>query len=135
MKEGFIYVNNNVFSTLLAISEYEQSKGLMYQEWPPPIMTFVYGRPKINKFWMQNTPSPLDIVFCYDNKVSEICYGEPYSTRVIGGNNFSNLVIEFPYGTIDSSNIKIGQSVGIITPSMDELDNIISKENSNYFKF
>ena len=132
MKEGFIYVGNNIFSTLLAISEHEQSKGLMHQEWPPPVMTFVYGRSKINKFWMHNTPSPLDIVFCHNNKISEICYGEPYSTRIIGSDNFSNLVIEFPYGTIDSSNIKIGQSVGLIKPSAEEINNIIAKENPNY---
>lgn len=136
MKDGFIYINDNVFSTLLAISEEEQSKGLMHQVWPPPAMTFVYAMPKINKFWMHNTPSPLDIIFCYDNKVSEICYGEPFSTKMIGSNKYSNLVIELPHGTIDSSNIKVGHSVGLVKPTMDEIKNIIAKENlTNFYKF
>ena len=51
MKEGFIYIDDNVYSTLFAISEEEQAKGLMYQEWPPPVMSFVYVAPKINKFF------------------------------------------------------------------------------------
>lgn len=64
MKTGYVYIDNNVFTTLLAISEHEQAQGLMHIEPPTPVMSFVYDRPKINKFWMANTPAPLDIVFC-----------------------------------------------------------------------
>lgn len=134
MEEGFIYVYNNVFSTLLALSEKEQSIGLMNQEWPPPIMSFVYGSPKINKFWMHNTPSPLDIVFCYNDKVSQICYGEPYSTAMIGDNTFSNLVIELPHGTVESSGIKVGQSAGLVRPTLVELKNIIANKYQRIVK-
>lgn len=128
MKEGFVYINNNVFATLLALSEEEQVKGLMYQEWPPPTMTFIYPMSKINKFWMHNTPSPLDIVFCHDNKVSELCYGEPFSTRMIGSNKFSNLIIEFPYGTVEKFNVKVGQEVDLVRPSMNEIKNLITND-------
>lgn len=131
MEQGYIYISDNVFQTLLAISSEEQSLGLMFQKWPPPIMSFVYGAPQINKFWMKNTPSPLDIIFCCDGKVSEICSGKPYSTEIIGGNKTSDLVVELPFGTVDSSKIKVGQSVGLIKPTPTELRQIIAKKKLN----
>lgn len=121
MKEGYVFIGNNVFSTLLAVSELEQAKGLMGQKFPPPVMTFVYNTPKVNKFWMKNTPSPLDIIFCHNNKISQICYGEPYSTAIIGDNKLSDLVIELPHGTVDKSNIKYFQSAGLIAPTLEEI--------------
>lgn len=114
MKSGYVFINNNVFSSLLAESSQEHESGLMHQKWPPPIMSFVYKRPGINKFWMHNTPSPLDIVFCCEGRVIDICYGEPYSTKIIGPDSQSDLIIELPYGTASSSGIRIGQSVGLI---------------------
>lgn len=125
MKSGFIYLNNNIIPSLLACSSEEQAVGLMHQEWPPPIMSFVYSSPQINKFWMKNTPSPLDIVFCYLGKISQICYGEPNSTSVIGNDYFSDLVIELPYGSVKSMGIKVGQEVGLIKKNFDELHKII----------
>ena len=128
MEEGYIYLQDIVFPTLLAISSDEQSLGLMYQQWPPPIMSFVYGSPQINKFWMKNTPSPLDIVFCLDGKVSQICSGKPYSTDIIGSNDVSDLVIEFPFGTMSANKIKVGDSVGLVKPTFNELQKIIAKK-------
>lgn len=135
METGYIYINDNVFSTLLAISRDEQSVGLMGQEWPPPIMSFIYDKPRINKFWMNNTPSPLDIVFCNNGKVSQICYGEPYSTKTIGDDNFSDLIIELPYGTIESVGIKIGHTVGIVSPTNSLLQKIIAQKCGHFVKF
>jgi len=107
----------------------------MHQEWPPPVMSFIYDSPRINKFWMANTPSPLDIVFCHRGKVSEICYGEPHSTSVIGSNLLSDLVIELPHGTAHSSNIKIGHPVGLVKPTPDELRKIIAEKYHLFVKF
>ena len=135
METGYIYIYNNIFPTLLAISSEEQSNGLMHRAWPPPIMSFIYDVPRINKFWMANTPSPLDIVFCHKGKVSEICHGEPNSTMVIGSNIFSDLVIELPRGTVDSSNIKIGHDVGLVKPTKDELRKIIAEKYNIFVKF
>lgn len=131
MEQGYIYIHNNIFPTLLAISSDEQSKGLMYEEWPPPVMSFVYAGPQVNKFWMKNTPSPLDIVFCHNGKVSQICQGEPNSTRIVGADTYSDLVIEFPLGTVNKSGIKIGQSVGLVKPTTAELKKIISANRRN----
>jgi uncharacterized membrane protein (UPF0127 family) len=126
MESGFIFIHNEVFPTLLAISEDEQAKGLMFESWPPPVMSFIYESPKVNKFWMKNTPSPLDIVFCCDGKVQQIYKGEPYSTSIIGDNKESDLVIEFPYGTVRNTGIKIGYDVGLVSPTKDQLKKIIA---------
>src|ERR1700690_3750800 len=98
MESGYIYISNNIFPTLLAISALEQAKGLMFEKWPPPIMSFIYKRAQINKFWMGSTPSPLDIIFCCNGQVSQICAGEPFSTAVIGDDKPSDLIVEFPFG-------------------------------------
>lgn len=114
MKRGFISIGNNVIESLFALSENEQAKGLMFQEPPIPNMSFLYTEPKINKFWMQNTPAPLDIIFCFKNKISQIHRGEPFSTSIIGADELSDLVIEVPYGFCKKMGIKIGYPVKII---------------------
>lgn len=121
MKNGYIEIYNNIFPTLLALSAQEQEQGLMFIDPPVPIMSFVYSYPRVNKFWMKSTPSPLDIIFVKNNQITQICYGEPHSTSVIGNNQFSDLVVEFPSGTIDRFNIKIGHHVELFEPSLLEL--------------
>src|ERR1035437_924397 len=129
MESGYVFIDNNIFPTLLAISTEEQAKGLMDESWPPPVMSFVYAKPTVNKFWMSNTVSPLDIIFCCDGRVSQICKGNPLSTSVIGEDQLSDLVIEFPRGTVESSDIRIGQKVGLVKPTVDELKIIIAKKS------
>lgn len=114
MKNGMVFINNNIFESLFPTSEKEQEQGLMYLDPPTPVMTFAYPTVRINKFWMKNTKAPLDIIFCCHGKVIDICYGEPNSTKIIGPDNYSDLIIELPYGTVVTSGIKIGHSVGII---------------------
>lgn len=135
MENGHLLIGKQSFPTLLAISEDEQAMGLMYQPWPPPIMSFVYASPKISRFWMKNTPSPLDIVFCNQGKITQICKGEPYSTTAIGDHTFSDLIIEFPYGTVKKSNIEIGFPVELLKPTKDELKKIFAKKLNNLIKF
>lgn len=134
MNSGYVFIHNNVFPTLLAISHEEQSLGLMYQDWPPPVMSFVYSSPQYNKFWMKNTPSPLDIIFCCNGEVKQIHKGEPYSTFTIGDVE-SDLVIELPFGTAESSGIRIGHKVGIVRPNADELKKIMSQNDRYLSKF
>jgi uncharacterized membrane protein (UPF0127 family) len=102
---------------LLAVSAEEQAQGLMYQKWPPPVMTFIYKHASNNKFWMKNTPSPLDILFCYQGRIKQIHHGEPFSTAIIGDNSLSDLVIELPHGTVDKYGFKVGHKVGLIFPN------------------
>lgn len=128
MESGYLYIHDRVFPTLLAISEEEQAIGLMGQEWPPPVMSFIYGSPRITQFWMKNTPSPLDIVFACNGEVRQICSGEPFSTDLIGGYKPSDLVIEFPLGTVATSGIRIGHKVGLVRPTSEELKKIIAEK-------
>jgi len=134
MESGYIYANDSVFPTLLAISEEEQSVGLMQQAWPPPVMAFVYAQPKYNKFWMKNTPSPLDIVFSHLGVITQICKGEPHSTAIIGDDRLSDLIIEFPYGTVAESGIKLGHKIGLVKPTADELKRIIAEKYHGIIK-
>lgn len=135
MEQGYVFIHNNVFPTLLAISMEEQARGLMGQQWPPPVMSFIYADARINKFWMHNTPSPLDILFCHSGKVSQIHSGEPFSTAMIGDDKFSDLIIELPLGTVEHAGIKIGHSVGIIKPTPEELHKIIAEKYHHFVKF
>lgn len=134
MESGYVDIEDNIFPTLLAISEKEQEKGLMYQEWEPPVMSFIYPNPKISYFWMKNTPSPLDIVFCYKGKIEQIHKGEPHSTSLIGKNMLSDFVIEFPYGTMKKLGIQIGGKVNLIKPTSSELKKICALKYNIFIK-
>ncbi len=132
MKTGFIYIDNNIYDTLLAVSCEEQQRGLMEHNWPPPIMSFIYPYPQNNKFWMHMTPSPLDIVFSKNGNITQICHGKPFDTSIIGDDSLSDLVVEFPYGTVISSKINIGNKIGLIKPTMAELQTLITKKYSKF---
>ncbi|SRR6266404_4862661 len=135
MKTGIFCIGNNVFDTLLAISEDEQARGLMHIDPPAPNMAFVYQHPQINQFWMSNTKMPLDIIFCHNGKVSQICKGEPYSTQIIGDHKLSDLVIELPYGTAQNIGIKLGNKVELVKPTHEELKTIIAQNRWQIKKF
>jgi uncharacterized membrane protein (UPF0127 family) len=124
-KESYLSIGNQFLPTLLAITAEEQQQGLMYRDWPPPVMSFVYSAPSINRFWMHNTPSPLDIVFSLKGEVTSIHKGEPYSTKLIGDYKFSDLVVELPYGTCKKLGIVIGDSIQLI----EDADNNLILEN------
>lgn len=111
MNKGSVLINQNPFDVILALSEQDQSKGLMNVEYPVPNMAFVYGNPRINKFWMHNTKIPLDIVFSCKGKVVQICSGQPYSTALIGDDRPSDLIVEFPQGIVKAFGIKIGDEI------------------------
>lgn len=111
--ESFIEINGKRIETLVAITMEEQQTGLMGKKWPPPAMIFPYKTATIRKFWMKNTPAPLDLIFCNDNKIISICYGEPNSENLIGPNIDSDLVIELPYNTCNMYNFKIGDTVRV----------------------
>jgi uncharacterized membrane protein (UPF0127 family) len=127
MKSGYIYINNCIMPTLVAISEQEQAKGLMEVDPPVPNMIFPYSRPKINKFWMHKTKAPLDIIFCNNNVINQICKGEPYSTSVIGDDIFSDLIIELPFGTAKEFDFKVGHNAGLVNPSKEQLKVILAE--------
>jgi uncharacterized membrane protein (UPF0127 family) len=113
MKSATLNIKGINFPTLLAISEDEQRTGLMHRKDLPASMSFVYDYPKVNKFWMHNTPKALDIVFCLNGKIVSVAKGEPFSTMLIGPECVTDLVVEFPYGTCQKLQIKEGDEVEI----------------------
>lgn len=108
-----IVIGNKTFETLVALSEEEQCQGLMYRPWPPPIMTFPFKKADIHKFWMRNTISPLDIIFCQGGKVVEMYKGEPLSLKLVGPDAMVDMVVEMPAGTVEKCGINKGDSVDI----------------------
>lgn len=115
-----VSIKGQVFPTKVAITESEQRIGLMYQEWPPPIMVFPYNVAAPRRFWMKNTISPLDIVFCKANHVVGIFKGEPMSTKLVGPNENSDMVVELPAGTAERLGLEIGDYVGY-SPTMETM--------------
>lgn len=113
MFKDTVQIGNHYFDTLIALTEYEQARGLMEKSWPPPVMCFPYKKSSIHKFWMKNTPSPLDIIFVKNNKVLDIFKGEPYSLVAVGPEEPSDLVVELPFGTAKKLGIKKGDPVKI----------------------
>jgi uncharacterized membrane protein (UPF0127 family) len=83
---------------------------------------------------MKNTPSPLDIIFCHNGQVIEICKGEPNSTKIVGGFNFSDLVVELPYGTAKKLDISVGSRVGLVKPDKEELKKICAEKYKIFIK-
>lgn len=114
MSEDAIEIAGHKFATLVAVTPQEHETGLMWKKWPPPIMVFPYNNASIRKFWMKNTLSPLDILFCRGNKIIDICYGEPMSTKLIGPNVPTDLVIELPHGTAQTYGIRAGADVKLL---------------------
>lgn len=114
MRKGVLIINDSKFNTLLALNENEQRIGLMHRKWPPPVMSFIYNYPSYNKFWMKDTPSPLDIVFCKNGSIHSIHEGKPYSLSPVGPDDTTDVVLEFPKGTCEKFGIKSGDEVVII---------------------
>jgi uncharacterized membrane protein (UPF0127 family) len=74
-------------------------------------MSFPFSDSQIRKFWMKNTPSPLDILFCRSGKIIALEKGKPFSEKHFGPNEESDLVIELPLGFAKKMGIKKGQEI------------------------
>lgn len=106
-----VEINNHQLKTLVALTDEEKITGLSHQQWPPPIMSFIFDDAKYRKFWMKNTPSPLDIIFCRGGKIISIEPGEPFSLAQIGPDELCDLVIEVPAGLCCDLGIKKGHLI------------------------
>lgn len=126
-----IIINDKEYNVIYAITEEEQRTGLMWIKKPGPIMAFPFIEAKPTQFWMKNTFIPLDIVFCKQGEIIYYCKGEPLSEELIGPNIPSDLVIEFPYGTVKKEGIKLRDNV-ILKFSTKSLAKYFS--NKNYFR-
>lgn len=116
MQKGIIYIGHKHFPCLVALTPEEQEQGLMFKKPPVHNLAFCFNYPQVRKFWMKNTLAPLDIVFCFESKIIEICEGKPHSTEMIGPNKKSDLILEFPLGTCSKHEISVGAPVTLKTP-------------------
>ena len=101
---GGVRLNANI-----AITEQAHCQGLKHIE-ALTIMAFPYKTLEIRSFWMEDTISPLDIIFCNAGKIVSIENGEPLSLKYLG-NVKTDLVIEVPAGFCERTNIKVGDCV------------------------
>lgn len=109
----FIKIGDIQLYAKVAVTPEEQSKGLMGVIWPPPIMVFPYRKAGVKKFWMKDTPSPLDILFCKDNKIIAIKKAKPFCLDLIGPSDDADLVVELPSGMADIINASVGKELYI----------------------
>ncbi len=97
----------------------QQQMGLMYR---PPLpddrgMLFAFNPPRQVRFWMENTPSPLDMVFLYQGEVKDIAANVPSCTRkpcpTYGPWTEIDQVIELRSGRAAELGLKVGDRVTI----------------------
>lgn len=106
-----VIINGKEFSVVVAITDEDHSRGLMFRLPPTPIMAFAYNKADVRKFWMHNTPAPLDIIFCNAGKVIDIQSGVPFSKTHLGPDVSSDLVIEMPAGYAKQFKVTAGSIV------------------------
>jgi len=112
-QSAYVLLGETKLPTLLAITPEEQERGLMFQKNPQP-MSFIYSKPSVNRFWMKNTPCDLDIIFSLEGKITNICRGEAYNTKLLGNWELSDLVVELPAGTCEKMGITVGTPVKLL---------------------
>jgi uncharacterized protein len=108
-----IIIGGHEFPVLVAVTEAEQARGLMFRIGKPPVMIFPYKKAQTVKFWMKNTYCPLDIVFCKENSVTGVYQGMPLSTLAVGPDTPSDLIVELPAGTSAKLGIRPGDPVKV----------------------
>ena len=121
------YVNaslgNNPLKIMIARTNYERAKGLMFYEdiASSTGMLFVFEKPHKMSFWMMNTRIPLDLIFfSEDLTVTEWVknmvpgYGKPpYRLPHYPSKGEAKYALELKAGSIEELNIKIGDKLEI----------------------
>jgi hypothetical protein len=99
----------------------QQAMGLMHRPELPDNrgMLFPFDPPRPSRFWMKNTPEPLDMVFLLNGEIQAIvvnappCTADPCPTY---GTNFLtpvNQVIELRAGRAEELGLKVGDQITI----------------------
>jgi uncharacterized protein len=114
-----ITVGDQIIQLEVARTEAEQTKGLMYRPVLPDSrgMLFPFDPPRPLRFWMRNTPQPLDMVFLLNGEVKAVianvppCTSQPCPTY--GPGTDVNQVIELRGGRAAELGIKAGDQLQI----------------------
>lgn len=106
----------------LAISQDEQSLGLMYRDHMDQNhgMVFPYNKPQSLNFWMKNTLIPLDIIFLDENrKVVNIakampCKEDELPCEIYRSTAPAMYVLEVNQGVAEKHKLKIGDELEFV---------------------
>jgi uncharacterized membrane protein (UPF0127 family) len=114
-------INGQTIQLEVAVTPEQQAKGLMYR---PPLpddrgMLFPFSPPRYTRFWMKNTPSPLDMIFLREGEVQAIvanappCESDP--CPLYGPDTFTLIdqVIELRSGRAAELGLEVGDRVEI----------------------
>ncbi|MCX8111393.1 MAG: DUF192 domain-containing protein [Syntrophorhabdaceae bacterium] len=116
-ENSIIFYNNRnepscTFKIELAITEYEQMKGLMFRKTLPKRngMLFIHKDEDFRYYWMKNTYIPLDLVFIDSNLmvVDVFKNARPLDETTIASKAKALYVLEINAGESDICNIKKG---------------------------
>ncbi|WP_416670855.1 DUF192 domain-containing protein [Egbenema bharatensis] len=114
-------INGQIIQLEVARTQAQQSQGLMHR---PPLpddrgMLFVFDPPRFTRFWMRNTPSPLDMVFLREGEVLTIidsaqpCEADPCPTYGPDTPTRIDQVIELRAGRAAELGLAVGDRVQI----------------------
>lgn len=98
----------------LALTREQSQRGLMYRYDLPDDygMLFVFGAEQPLGFWMENTPSPLDIIYIRgDGTVDSIVQGEPFSREALPSEGLARYALEIRQGLAEVYGIVPGAKI------------------------
>jgi uncharacterized membrane protein (UPF0127 family) len=95
-----------------------RARGLMYRTdlEPDAGKLFIFPQPHELRFWMKNTPLPLDMIFINDARtvVGIVANARPFSTQGLGVNGASKYVLEVHGGFCARRGIAAGDVVEFV---------------------
>lgn len=112
------HINKHIFKTKVLTNKEEMKLGMMEKRFTSRFDALLFITNKSSSsIWMKNCIEPLDIIFIYNGKITQIYHScPPCSTKKCPlYKGLGDLVIEMPGGTCKQYRIRIGNIVTFIT--------------------
>lgn len=113
-------INERVINLEVARTPQQQAMGLMFREALPDDrgMFFPFEEARIARFWMNNVPVALDMIFVKEGKVVEVttappCDSEPQDCPLYGPDTIVDGVIELRGGRANELELATGDAIEI----------------------
>lgn len=104
----------------LATTPEQRARGLMHRQTLAPAdgMAFFFAKPARQKFWMKNTPLPLDMLFVdASRRIVYIGHGIPLSEEPVGPAGKVLAVFEIAGGRAAKEGIRVGDTIEYVPPA------------------